>query len=403
MLEIPAALLVGSLLTWIGMRWWQTRVTRAQAPAPPAPAPVCNELPRNLSAVAGSVGHEFANLSSGIEGHAQLLCEAMGEPAQIAERAEQLWSAVRRLRLFSEKLLACASPLPRATEPVELGPLLGGLQHEMEAHLGGGFQVTIRASEALPPVLGDPTALRNAILFFVDAVLGIEPDAATVVISATPDLDEDEEPGVDLELQVESESGSRVVSDRDLASELGFRACENLLAAYGAELRVDHLAGLSTVASIRMRAADEPVAEPDEHEGPSVQLSTHPYGGVLIAESDPTLREMIATELAPSGRNLFVCPNGSHARELFQRTPAMFELLILEQDARLWPGDELALEALADPRAPDVHVLLLGNGRDPSVAQQARPDRCLRIDKPFGLMELRDALASLVALPVGRG
>jgi CheY-like chemotaxis protein len=222
-----------------------------------------------------------------------------------------------------------------------------------------------------------------------------------VLLRATPQLDDDDG-GVELEVLIESEADSRPASMRELPVELGYRAAANLLAACGATLEVTRIAGLGARATIKLPAAPEPPAPaapaapaPPARSAPL--LAAHPFGGVLIADGDAALRDMISSAVEASGRNVVVAPTGRHARELFLRTPERFELLVLEQDARQLAGDELALEALAHPAAAELRILLLGNGRDPTRADLLHPDRCARIDKPFGLMELRDALAVLIA------
>ena len=81
--------------------------------------------------------------------------------------------------------------------------------------------------------------------------------------------------------------------------------------------------------------------------------------------------------------------------------------MILEQDARRASGEELAVQALG--ARPDVRVILLTSGpRRRGTGPTLAPDgRCVRIPKPFGLMELRGVIGELLgpgpeAAPVAR-
>ena len=105
---------------------------------------------------------------------------------------------------------------------------------------------------------------------------------------------------------------------------------------------------------------------------------------------------MLAAELRRLGRHVIACDEGKAAQSLYTATPERFELLILEREARRLPGDELAAQALA--ARPDVRVILLTSvPRRPSASMARPPDpRCILISKPFGMMELRNAVSELL-------
>ena len=108
---------------------------------------------------------------------------------------------------------------------------------------------------------------------------------------------------------------------------------------------------------------------------------------------------MLQDEVTQTGRRIVCCSDGSSARTLYHATPERFELLILEAESRREPGTKLAKEVLAkDPR---VKVLLLTstNGEDSAALARAEP-RCSRLHKPFGAIELREAVTSLLEVPV---
>jgi DNA-binding response OmpR family regulator len=105
---------------------------------------------------------------------------------------------------------------------------------------------------------------------------------------------------------------------------------------------------------------------------------------------------MLTHDLRRLGRNVIACDEGKAAQSLFSATPERFELLILEQDARRLSGEELAAQALRD--WPDVRVILLTSRPSRHHARtESTPDpRCVRIPKPFGLMELRSVIGELL-------
>src|SRR5262249_57418216 len=62
--------------------------------------------------------------------------------------------------------------------------------------------------------------------------------------------------------------------------------------------------------------AAEPALAPAEPpvEVVAAEARRHDYGGVLVLESDPTVRAMLASELKAWGRAVFACADGAAVR-----------------------------------------------------------------------------------------
>jgi CheY-like chemotaxis protein len=354
-----------------------------------------------LESVAGSIGAELANLATGVEGHAQQLCEAMDQPALVVSRAEQLWRGVRRLRLFSEKIISFSQGSELEILQVEMRPLLSSLRQELEEYAGGSLKIELNIAASLPPALAAEYALRNSIIFLADTLLYLEPNASLLTISASNRLSEEDAPQVEIELSAEPEDSAepRTAPRQDV--QYGYLAARNLLINQGATLSFDHVEGLNVSCLITLPAAES--ADPDQaiQVGPNPE-EEHPYGGVLILEDDCSIREMLATELRKTGRNIFTAADGASARSLLEATPERFELLILDQQARGEPGDQLARRAL--DLHPEVKILLLSTDHSPGfkLSRESR-QRLVMIPKPFALMELREGIGILLGTWKGAG
>jgi len=365
---------------------------------------------RNLETLATGVGKDLASLASSVEGHAQLLCEGHaqllcernGTSGQVIERAERLWESVRRLRFFSEKMQAFARVEAVTLRPTRVTPVLRALIHEIEDYAGGSLEVALNTAPSLPMALVDTHSLRQALLFLIESVLSLEPNAPGLTISAQTELNEDMDAEVLIEIQAESEE--LVESSEESATDIRFSyvAARNLLEAQGAWVSLSHRPGLSVVASVSLKAttseatsAPTPVVLPrrDSEIDPP---ETHEFGGILILDRNPGIREMLTNELGRLGRNVVGCDEGRAAQSLYSATPERFELLILEQDARRLSGNTLAAQAMAERQ--DVRVILLTSGPQGASATATSDPRCVRIPKPFGLMELRSVVSDLLGI-----
>jgi CheY-like chemotaxis protein len=112
----------------------------------------------------------------------------------------------------------------------------------------------------------------------------------------------------------------------------------------------------------------------------------------LVVESDPSVRAMVASELKATGRAVFACADSTSARTFLEATPDRFELLIVDHPQRLDGGDALA--ATIRTVAPGLKIFVMAAGTH--APNEAWP-RVHHIQKPFGVHELRHALASVLA------
>ena len=121
----------------------------------------------------------------------------------------------------------------------------------------------------------------------------------------------------------------------------------------------------------------------------------HRFGGVLVLEEDASVRGMLATELKAQGRAVFACPDGAAARSLIQATPERFEILVVDHMGRLDAGDLLA--STVSRLCPDLRIFVLSEVRQDRVPSPLR-NRVTEIRKPFGVRELRRALAAALTV-----
>jgi two-component system cell cycle response regulator CpdR len=393
------------------------------ADSPPSPAPavrpprqrvvigfdsdLLREAERHLESLAAGTGNELGDLATAVEGHANLLCEAIGDPEHVAQRAEQLWTSVRRVRLFSEKLLAFARPPQVTPRPLELLDLLRTLRSDLESYASGAFNVHFESASILPPATVDPEQLRMAMLFLVDTLLTLQPNTRQISLRAYTRIPEDDSPIVCIELCAEAEPGVGQIQTRPASMlQIGYLAARNLLEKMNAHLAFEHIEGLDVSCEIMLAAVldtYEPAIGPGAAQAhqttaaavASVPPSEHRFGGILILEDDRSVRELLAMELGRSGRSIITCGDGAAAHSLLEATPERFELLVLDGAAPMETGESLA--SWAHAQEPGLRFLLLTDalGFQPDTSDIPK-DQLVRLRKPFNLSDLRDAVRQLM-------
>lgn len=370
--------------------------------AAPAAAPVNTEAgrwgtetPPECRWFASALAEELATLVSGVEGRAHSLVASAPERAALPQAAEALLGAVQRLRTLHRRLAAFGGEERGAPGAAELGGLVPGLSDDLQ-HLQLGLELRWTPAPALPRIAAQPEALRDALLCCASALLRTERGATRLTIDAERGLGD--EPTVHLELLlewgVEHGAGAHEVG-QDAACRFEREAATVLLRGLGGEVAFDHLPGRSARALVTLPAVPA-LGEPAtaSHDEPAVVTTRprHRYGGALVLEADPSIRAMLAQELKAAGRAVFACADGASAQSFLAATPERFELLIVDHPRHLDEGD--ALGAAVRALAPGLKVCVLG-GSGQSVP--GHWPRLHRIDKPFGVHELRQALASVLA------
>jgi len=396
-----------------------TTPSAPNAPVPPVPLPPTPPPPPlglDAHRIAQTLADELATLLSGVEGRAHNLIEAAPDRTQLPHAAEGLLAAIQRLRVLHTKLVAFSGD--RHAEPgvTALEPLLRGLSDELQVHQLG-LEVRRESAMHVPPLAASPRIVHDALLFLGAAILRAERGANN--LSLTTELCfRDDEPQVQIELALEwarEPLPNPTPPHDDPAFTLDFEAANHLIAGHGGELSVHHLPGRSICAVVRWPLLRRDIeVEPANADAPAVHGETtgngepaasatdapprhvaptprDRHGGALVLESDPAVRALLSQELKAAGRAVFACADGAAARTFLEATPERFELLVVDEAQRLDATDPLA--ATIRRVAPQLRILALWRG--PHGPQPEWPG-LQHVAKPFGVHELRAALASIL-------
>jgi len=371
------------------LAWFLDR-RRARAPALLAPPALA------LPQIAVGVSAELATLASGMEGNAQLLCEAAEAGEPIAPYADQLCHVGRRLRALAETIQLAAGEVRVHLRPVRVEDVVLAVQHELEAASCGRYQIAVDLASSVPEVATDARALTRTLLLLADVLVGREPGACKFTLRTRNSLAQSRH-GVVLEMSAEVEENVAAEPPPPAQLTLAHEAADNLLEALGAQWTLSVERGVGAAATILL-----PAAPPEETAAPAPDSdppARHDFGGALVLETDPAVRHMVGRELERTGRQVFLCADGVAARALWRATPERFELLVVAAQGGRLPGEALVAEALEVQ--PATRAVLLGHTAVPALqaAAAAPSPRVTVVPQPFGLMELRDALAHVGIRP----
>lgn len=372
-------------------------VPPAVPPAVPLAAPIVAPDSRRLAC---SLADELADLASGVEGRAHHLIEAVGDRKGVPHAAEALMNAVQRLRRLHNKLAAFGHvERSRSNGPTAVSPLIATLRGELQA-MQFGLELRWEPPEHLPDIAIPADVANDALLFLGGSMLRAERGATHFAIAAETCFAAPE-PRLQIELVLEWSSDGHTPTTAHLSDPtftLDLEASRQLIVEHGGELAIHHLPGRTVRAVVHWPLAKPVLLEAPETAPPvlppppAARPVEHRYGGALVLEADPSVRAMVARELKATGRAVFACADASSARTFLEATPDRFELLIIDHPQRLDSAEALA--ATIRTLAPTLKIFVMASA--PQATNAAWP-HLHHLQKPFGVHELRTALASVLA------
>ncbi len=378
-------------------------------------SPECHEM-------ALSMANELANLATAVEGRAHHLIEAAPARSQLPNAAEAMLASIARLRGLHTKLIAFGRARDVVNGITEIDRLITSLSDELQ-QMQLGLELRWDPPDDLPSINACPAATRDALLFVCSSLLQVERGATRLTFTVERSFSNDE-PEIVIEVHLEWVNVADSLKRKGMSKSgfaLDYEAAKHLIESHKGELTTEHLPGQAVHALVRLpmaiiaehaadnqdittdtvesgvvtetSAASSAESPPEAEQPTALSPEAHQFGGALVLESDPALRAVLASELKASGRAVFACADGASAHTFLEATPDRFELLIVDDANQL--DEYTPLARTIRQHTPNLKICLLA--QMPTTSSSLWPDlHCL--PKPFGVHELRDTLASILAV-----
>jgi signal transduction histidine kinase len=365
--------------------------------------------------LAGGVAHEVNNMMTVVLGFGEFALrrlrqatESGGSPTLRPLRGdlEEIVKAGRRAATITEQLLAFSRRQPRRAVLLRLQEVLPELGKLLGRLAGASIELTIRATDDLPPVLADRTQLEQAIINLVINARDSIADFGTIVITVDcVRLGEDfaRRHGVTLPrdcrwLQVTvTDSGTGMdAPTRARAFEpffttkpigqgtgLGLSTVYGIVKQSGGYVWLESEPGEGTTVRIHLPEAED-VAE----EKPSIPpISAGGGETILVVEDEPVVRRLACAALEDSGYQVMEAEDGAEALALLGSTNGHIDLVLSDVVMPRMGGKELD-ESLRRLR-PDLPLLFMSGYPGQEVAERGLLDPTASfIQKPFSPEEL---------------
>jgi PAS domain S-box-containing protein len=372
----------------------------------------------SLGLLAGGVAHDFNNILVGIIGNANLALDDLHEESTARESVERALASARRAAELANQMLAYSGKGRFHTRPFDFNELIRDLDLFLVAGMAKNVVVTYHLSDALPPVSGDETQVRqivmNLILNAADALK--ETGDGTITVTTEPATvtrrpagrfaDAPPTPGVYALLTVVDngcgmdEATIAKIFDPFFTTKftgrgLGLAATLGIIRGHHGSVSVTSEPGAGTTFKVWLPASTEAASPKEAPPAPLPADTIMGEGVALIVDDEETVRHVAGRILKRAGFAVETAVDGIDGLEKFSREPGRYALLVIDMTMPRMDGQTLFRHI----RAIDKDVpALISSGYDEQMTADGFSDakRFGFIQKPYTKQEFLQAVNRLL-------
>jgi nitrogen-specific signal transduction histidine kinase/ActR/RegA family two-component response regulator len=311
----------------------------------------------SLGEMAASFAHSFNDVLTPIIGRTQLLAQRITDPqlrewlSTIERSALEGAQTVRRIQEFMRL---------RRDEPsvaVDLGVVARQAVASVESRRRG---IEVRSElQAVPPVVGDPLGLREAMGNIILNALEAAPEGSTVVVAARMDGGDAvlsvADTGMGMTPGVQQRIFEPFFTTKPGATGLGLCLAHGIVSRHGGQIEVDSAPGRGT--TVRVKFPVEHVSRAKA--APAAPRPSEAAAGparCLVVDDDPQVRDMIRDILSNAGHRVVTAVDGSDGVEKFK---ADSSIDVVITDLAMPKLNGLQLARVCKTLRPSVPVVML--------------------------------------------
>ena len=327
--------------------------------------------------IAAGVAHDFNNILTVIQGHAELQLNVEKLDESLADSLREISSAATRAASLTRQLLAFSRKQMLQRRPLDLRELLDNLSKMLQRVIGEHINLRIQCAENLPPVLADAVNLEQIVINLAVNARDAMPRGGPLTIAAEPVMidakyqkrEPDAVVGTFVRLSVADEgSGMSETVRRKIfepfftTKEVGKGTGMGLATVYGIVkqhqgwIEVESKPGVGSVFKVFLPVTDREAQRTFESGTDLIRAADVQSRTIFIVEDEIPLREMASKILKQLGYRVVAAKDGPEALSLWPQHRGEIDLLFTDM---VMPGGMTGRE-LADRllrEKPQMHVI----------------------------------------------
>jgi two-component system cell cycle sensor histidine kinase/response regulator CckA len=358
--------------------------------------------------LAGGIAHDFNNLMTVVMGYARTARRKLDAGRSIEADLDAIAMAGQRAADLVAQLLAFARQQRLEPRVVYLDDLVTELQPLLARLIDEHVRVEVVADPEVPPVLADPGQLEQVVVNLVINARDAMPEGGRLRIRTSRPADDLVELAVtDTGVGMSAETQARIFEPffttkaPGKGTGLGLSMVYGIVEASGGHLVVDSAPGAGTTIAVRLPARGALAASGNgDASAAALPAAAEPHDGgagiVLLAEDEPSLRQLVAMSLELLGCTVLAAADGEDAAALADDLDAPLALVVTDVVMPRRSGPRL----LADLRArwPELPAVVMSGYADANAGEVATDERTVFLPKPFEIEDLHAAVARLLGV-----
>jgi len=316
--------------------------------------------------LAAGVAHDFNNILTVVHGHSSLLLMRLGEEgthvrslSEIRHSAERAANVVRQLLMFSRKQIL-------QFRNVDFGDVIRSVSGMLRQLVGEHVMLETKCEKRLPPVFADRGMIEQVVVNLTlnarDAMpRGGQITISCTVVTLTPEsvrADADGGAGQFVRLDV-SDTGCGIdeeglnhlfepfytTKEAGKGTGLGLATVFGIVKQHQGWIEVESKVNEGSVFRLYFPASSQSVQKPSDPQ--ELLRQTTGTETILLAEDEPSLREMVQEVLKLQGYRVLTAASGPAALEIWHTEKRPIDLLLTDM---VMPGGMMGTDVAAELR-----------------------------------------------------
>ena len=372
----------------------------------------------SLGVMAGGVAHDFNNFLATIMGNAELVLLDLPENSPLRTFVDHIRQASIRSTDLVRQLLNYSGKGQISVESCNLNNIIGDISDLVKASLSKKASIRYELYDKLPEIDADLAQIRQIIMNLIinasDSLghlsgsiyvqTGKKPyDPAYFKIVPVQSEEAEKKSYVyinvtDTGIGMDSDTLNRIFepffSTKEAGRGLGLAAVVGIVKSHGGGIQIDSKPGRGTTFSIVFPVSEETDKALLIKEGEQFAPCPNDRSGIiLIADDEPSLRELMEATLTRAGYTVIVAIDGEEAISKFSEHGPEIDLVIMDMSMPKMDGVD-AMERLGEIDSTVPVILISGyseipkkwNGRPPAAFLNKPFPRALLLRKIWNLL-----------------
>jgi signal transduction histidine kinase/ActR/RegA family two-component response regulator len=369
----------------------------------------------SLGGLATGIAHDLGNLLTAILSAIQLVEESPETPQSVLDDLEVARESARRGSDFVRQILRFAAREEYVPGPVDLNVVVDDLRVILGRSLGTDVRLVVEKATELPAVTCDPGQMEQVLLNLAVNAREAMPIGGQLSISTRveriasrlPMNGATLSPGEYVVLSV-SDTGRGIPAEvqrrifepffstktrKESGSGFGLSTVQRIVHSHAGAVRVHSVPGEGTTFDIYLPVRPPARSLPEVAPGAAAVRETPGVARVLVAETDPVVRDVMKRALAREHYSVMAVGSANDALRLFDRVRPPFDVVVTDLVLPDRSGEDLVRQ-LRRRVARLAVVYVVGT---PGTAGGEEPE-AVYLDKPFTPADLLNAVQRALAV-----